>query len=289
MKTHPILDFISLTKPRIVVMSVVMAVGGYCLAQRVFDLSVFIILCAGTALSVGAANTLNMVFERQVDQRMQRTRRRPLPDGRLSPSSAFIFGVCLGISALYILITEVNLLTAALAGFAMVVYVCVYTPLKLHTPTALLIGAIPGAIPPLMGWTAATAAIETPGLILFGILLLWQIPHFIAISLYRKVDYAAAGIRTHANVHGDNHAKVQACTYATALIPISLLLVGMGVASWVYGVCALIAGLVYMAISFQGFLPTGETTALWSRKLFWVSLIYLPVISVALILDVVLL
>jgi len=282
-------DFFALTKPSITAMSVLMAAGGMFLSDEPFTTSLVIFTLLGTALAVASANTLNMVLEREVDKKMERTRLRPLPDDRMLPSSAFIFGVFLGMSSFYILWFEVNRLTAILAALALVSYVWVYTPLKLKTPFALLIGAVPGAMPPLLGWTAVTQTIDASGLILFAILFLWQIPHFIAISIYRNQDYKNAGIRTLTWVHGERIAKINASVFTTLLIPVSLLLTLLGTASWIYGISASLAGLFYWFNCIQGFKAKGAQLNPWSKKLFRSSLVYLPLLILGLILDVVLL
>ena len=147
--------------------------------------------------------------------------------------------------------------------------------------------AVPGAIPPLMGWTAATGRIDAPGLVLFGILMVWQLPHFIAIALYRKPDYARAGIRTLPVVRGDKVAKAQAIAWSTALVPLSLMLVPLEVASWLYGGIALALGLWFLTWSLRGLKADSGTP--WARKFFLASLVYLPALTLALALDVALL
>jgi protoheme IX farnesyltransferase len=184
-----------------------------------------------------------------------------------------------------VLTALVNPLTALLGGFALLSYVLVYTPLKRRTPLALIIGAVPGAMPPLMGWTAAQGALEGPGLALFLILLVWQIPHFLAISLYNKGDYARAGIKVVPVVRGDRNAKLQAVAYATALIPVSLMLVPMGVAGVLYGVVAMALGVWFLAVGVQGLRP--EMGVKWARGFFRVSLVYLPGLVLGLVLDMV--
>ena len=149
----------------------------------------------GTALIVSASNAFNMFLERDQDRLMERTRARPLPERRLSPEAALVFGTALACAALPLLFLAGNALTGILAGVAFFSYVAVYTPMKQQSPAALFVGAIPGAIPPLMGWTAATGRLDAPGLVLFAILFLWQIPHFLAIAIFRADDYERAGFR----------------------------------------------------------------------------------------------
>lgn len=282
-------DFLTLTKPRITLMAVLMAMGGLFLSKQPLDSTLIFFALLGTALAVASANVLNMVLEKEVDKKMERTRQRPLPDERMTASTALIFGITLGTLSIFLLWIHVNPLTCVLASFALITYVGIYTPLKLKSPWALVVGAIPGAMPPLMGWTAATNSIQLAGLILFAILLLWQIPHFIAISMYRKQEYAAAGIRTITQVYGERMAKLQASIYAAALIPVSLGLVISGQVHWLYVTCAVGAGTLYLATCLQGWVGQDQINRAWSRKLFFVSLMYLPLVSIGLILDVILL
>jgi protoheme IX farnesyltransferase len=224
-----------------------------------------------------------MVLERGPDARMARTRRRPLPAGRLAPAAAARFATILVGVALVELAVLANLLTAVLAALAVVAYTLVYTPLKYRTPLALVIGAVPGAAPPLLGWTAATGSIDAPALVLFAILLAWQIPHFIAIAIYRKDEYARAGIRVVPLVRGDAVAKIQAVAWALALVPLTLALVPMGVAGPSYFACALVLGMAFAAWSFSGL--DDRAGARWARGYFVASLVYLPALVLVLVLD----
>ena len=177
-----------------------------------------------------------------------------------------------------------NPLTAGLAFLAMVSYVLVYTPLKRVTPLAVVIGAVPGAIPPLMGWTAVTGSIDLPGLALFGILLAWQIPHFLAISLFRFDDYKRAGIKTVPVVRGEGVAKWQAIAWAVVLLAASMALVPLGIAGWFYGVAVGGLGVWYLAFSILGLRASAGPE--WARRYFFASLVYLPAFIVVLAVDV---
>jgi protoheme IX farnesyltransferase len=279
-------DLLTLTKPSITAMNVLAALGGLALAPGEVPWYRAALAILGTSLAVASANALNMVWERDGDRLMARTASRPLPQGRLTPELATSFGLLLGaLSFAHLLL--VNTLTAALGLFALLSYVLVYTPLKRRTPLALLVGAVPGAMPPLMGWTAATGTVDLPGLVLFGILLIWQLPHFLAIALYRKDDYARAGIRTVPVVRGDAVARAQAIAWTTALLPVSLLLVPLHVASWLYAGAALGLGLWFLVWSLRGLRPGAGIP--WARRFFFASLVYLPALTLALALDVALL
>lgn len=283
-KPTVIRDLWELTKPKITRMNVLMALGGYALAGGAFDAPLVITALLGTALAVASANVLNQYLERNIDGRMARTAGRPLPNQRMSPRLALWFGVGLGVLATAMLLVLVNPITAALGLFALLSYVLVYTPLKQRTPLSLLIGAVPGAIPPLMGWTAATGVIDPGGLALFGILLVWQLPHFIAIALYRKDDYARAGFKTVPVVRGDRVAKAQAVAWSLALVPITLALIPLGVASWFYGVVALGLGLWFVGWALRGL--RADAGVRWARGFFLFSVAYLPALILTLAVDV---
>ena len=282
-------DYVALTKPSITRMCLITTGGGFWLASPPETGSQWwTLMCAllGTALAVGAANTLNMWWEREPDQRMTRTKDRPLASGRIHPKRALTFGLVLGFVGMVVLGAGTNLLTALLGAFALLSYVLVYTPMKYRTPLALVIGAVPGAMPPLMGWTAATDGLGSAGLVLFGTLLVWQMPHFLAISVYRKRDYANAGIRIVPVVRGDRVATRQAIAWASALLPLSLMLTPLGVTGTLYFVVALVSGGMFLAMTIAGL--WAQNTHRWARKVFIGSLVHLPLLTLALALDVML-
>lgn len=276
-------DLVALAKPSILLLSVMMAALGFWLAPTTVPVLSAVFMLLGTGLIVGSANALNMYMERDTDRLMKRTADRPLPAGRMAASTALIFGSVIGVVGLVVIYLSANLLTVGLGAFALGSYVWVYTPLKRVTPQALLVGAIPGAMPPLMGWTAATGAIELPGLMLFGTLLLWQLPHFIAIAIYRQHDYAAAGIRVVPVVRGNDNAKWQALAYATGLVPVSLALFPLGAAGWIYGLGALGVSTWFLVQCLRGFRTLQP--ARWARRVFLASLVYLPALGVFIIAD----
>ncbi len=283
-------DLWTMCKPGIVRMTVITTAGGYWLAPRTESGAKTVVLAVavllGAALAVCAANVFNMVLERESDRKMPRTRKRPVADGRVSVATALRFGALLTVLSLTMLAVWVNPLTAALAAFAIFAYVLVYTPLKFRTPAALVVGAIPGAIPPLLGWTAVRNQIDVAGLVLFGILTVWQIPHFIAIALYRKEEYRRAGIKVITAERGDLVAKLHASIWAVALIPISMALTPLGVTGPGYFVAAFVLGLAYFVFGLTGLHPSAGVK--WARRYFFASLIYLPALTVALVLDVLL-
>ena len=223
---------------------------------------------------VGAANVLNNYLERDVDALMRRTWGRPLPAGRVEPATALALGIALPVFAIPVLALAANPLTALLALVALVSYAFVYTPMKRWTTAALFVGAVPGAIPPLMGWTAATGSIDARGLALFALLFVWQLPHFLAISIYLKEDYARGGLKVFALVHGERAAKAWAVATSALLVPVGMLPAFLGMASWGYGaVAALLGGGLTLAAASGLRRPDGESR--WARNFFLSTLLYL--------------
>ncbi|MGQ0505543.1 MAG: heme o synthase, partial [Myxococcaceae bacterium] len=223
-------DYLSLTKPSLSSLVLCTTAGGMWLAPgSMGPLRGWVMLLA-TAGIVGAANTLNCFLERDSDRYMRRTARRPLPDGRMDPQTALWFGGLLAAVCLPALVLASNPLTATLGLTALLSYVFLYTPLKGRSWMAMLVGAVPGALPPLMGWTAVTGKVTVLGALLFGLLFLWQIPHFIAIALFRKDEYAAAGLTSLPLERGDAVARAHLVAYSTALFGVTLLPYALGFA-----------------------------------------------------------
>jgi heme o synthase len=284
-------DLIALTKPRITVIVVATMLGGAWVANRylrarglpdVSGVHVALSLLA-TVLVVGGANALNMYMERDTDGLMERTKDRPLPAGRLSPDVALWFGLAISLASLLLFGFASNVTTTLLGAFALASYVLVYTPLKRKTPIALLVGAVPGAMPPLLGWTSVTGRIDWPGAALFGILFLWQVPHFLAITLFRTSDYRRAGLRVLPVERGERITRHHIVGYLVALVALSLLLVPLGVAGPVYLVSALLLGLGFLGFGAWGLRATSGTR--WARGLFGISILYLLLLHVALIIG----
>ena len=275
-------DIVALTKPRIMMMALLTAAGGMSLAPGAPPVSVWLALMAGTGLIVGAANTLNMYLERDIDCLMARTRNRPLPAGRLDPAIALAFGILQACVAVPVLTFALNPLTGLLGVIALISYVMLYTPLKQHTTLATLIGSFPGAAPALMGWTAVTGAIDVPSLAVFGVLFLWQIPHFHAIALFRRKDYDRAGLKTLPGERGDAATRWQILFYLALQVAVSLSLYPLGVAGLWYQIVAAVAGAAYFAYAAAGLRQGGPR---WARRLFLVSIIYLPLIFAVLVID----
>ncbi len=280
-------DLFALTKPRITAMVLVTEAAGLLLAPggasrtspRTLALSL-----VGTALIVGAANALNMWWEVDVDARMVRTRDRPLPAGRLSPDAALAFGLALAAISVPMLFV-VNAATGLLRLVALVTYVTVYTPLKRHTSMALLVGAVPGAMPPLMGWSTATGGVGLGGLLLFAVLFLWQLPHFAAISIFRADDYARAGLQVVSVQHGEAGARRSIAVYSVLLVAASLLFVPLGLAGRGYALVAAVLGAGFLAVALRGVLPGAARLdgARWAKLVFALSIPYLTVLVVSLV------
>lgn len=277
-------DLVALTKPRITTMVLVTTAGGLGLApagQLTWMQKLLTIFATG--LVVSAASALNCYLERDTDALMNRTRKRPLAAGRLSPALALGFGLGLAAIAIPLLTFCVHPLPGLLAFIAFVSYVWLYTPMKRMSTDALLVGAVPGAMPPLIGWTAATGKLDLPGLVLFAILFVWQLPHFLAIAIYCKEDYARGGHKVFPVVRGEESAKRWAVLWSVFQLAVSLLLVPLGVAGWIYGSVAAIAGTAYLAYATYG---VGRDLGRgWSRRLMMGSIYYLTAIFVALMVD----
>lgn len=276
-------DVVSLAKPRLSTLVVCTTAGGMWLAPTRPGAFRAAVTLACTTLVVGAANALNNYLERDVDARMRRTCDRPLPAGRLEPAVALALGLGLPALAIPALVQVAGPLTGLLALVALVSYAGVYTPLKRRSTLALFVGAVPGAIPPLMGWTAATGRIDAGGLALFAILFFWQLPHFLAISIYLKDDYARGGLRVFALVHGERAARIAAAATSILLVPVSLAIVPLGLAGPAYGVAAAALGVGLSAWALSGLsLPEGSTR--WARNFFLATLGYLTLLFIALFL-----
>ncbi len=276
--------YLELIKPRITTLVVLTTATGLWLAPErpSFRTAFFTVL--GTMLVVAAANVLNMYLERDTDALMRRTMHRPLPAGRIHPASALRFGILLAAVSVPLLTFLVGPLPGLLAAFALVTYAFVYTPLKRRTTASLLVGAIPGAIPPLIGWTAATGRIDPPGLLLFALLFLWQVPHFLAIALFRRNEFARAGLLVQPNEPGgDRQARLNVVQYTAALVAVSLMFIPFGVGDRIYFAVAASSGAVFLAHGLKGLRPASSER--WARAEFIGSLAYLVVLLSVLVLD----
>jgi protoheme IX farnesyltransferase len=278
-------DLVILTKPRITTLVLLTYAAGMLLAPGRIATPTLLLSLAGTALIVASANALNMWWERDVDARMDRTRRRPLPSGRMSPETALAFGLSLALVSGPMLF-GVNLATGLLGIAALVSYVAVYTPLKRHTDLALLVGAVPGAIPPLLGWSTATGTVSLGGLLLFTFLFLWQIPHFAAISIFRAEDYARAGLQVVSVQRGERAARRMIALSTVLLVASSLLFLPFGLAGQRYTTVAVLLGGAFLALALRG-LSAGPQFDVrqWAKRVFAASIPYLTFLLVALLWD----
>jgi heme o synthase len=279
-----LLDYLALTKPRLNALVVATSATGYYLGTTGrLDFERMVQAVAGTALVAGGAAVLNQVYERDTDALMRRTRLRPLPDGRVSPADARVFGVVLAAAGLAMLAARSTLLAALLAAATLVVYLVVYTPMKRRSPVATLIGAVPGALPPLIGWTAANGPHWLGGLTLFSIVFLWQIPHFMAIAWLYRDDYGKAGFPMLPVIEPDGRKTGrQAVAYAAALLPVSLVPSLIGLSGSTYFVLALALGtlLLTLSVRFAWFRSIAS-----ARALFLGSIVYLPLLWIVMIAD----
>jgi heme o synthase len=278
---------IELGKPRITAMVIFTFGGGLLLAPQRIALAPALAALLGTTLIVAAANAINMYLERDIDGLMRRTRRRPLPEGRLSPMTALAAGAMMGSAALPLLFVGGGFLVAALGLLAFYSYVWGYTPLKRKSPIALYVGAVPGAMPPLMGWATATGHLDAGGLALFLVLFVWQIPHFIAIAIFRAEDYAGAGFRVHSLERSPRSTRAIMMISSIILVAATLLLVALGVAGFIYGAIAIGLGFGFLATVYYGLdlAPDNPRTKRWARSLFFYSLIYLTALFLGLAVD----
>jgi protoheme IX farnesyltransferase len=275
-------DYLQLSKSRIVMMVLITTAAGYLFGAPRVDWVLLLNTLCGTALVAAGTNALNQYVERDHDAKMRRTRLRPLPDGRIGPRAALLFSVAISVIGTLYLGLAVNWLTAALGAFTLITYIFIYTPLKRVSTICTLIGAIPGAIPPLMGWTAATGSLTAGGWIIFGILFFWQLPHFMAISWMYRDDYARGGFAMLSVRDDDGRATArQAVFYSLALLTVSVLPPVFGLSTYVYLAGALMAG---AALTLASFAFLASRTPARARRLFMASNIYLIVMMALLVL-----
>jgi protoheme IX farnesyltransferase len=270
---------LELTKPSVTALVMVtMICGALASSVQIQPLRLVIALFA-TACVVGAANAFNMWMERDSDALMSRTRRRPLPSGRLSPEMVLGFGSLLAIVGLTLLATSVGSLSASLGWIALSSYVLAYTPLKRVTHWSLHVGAIPGAMPPLIGWASVTGGLSREAFALFSILFVWQLPHFLAIATFRAPEYARAGLQVQPNVSGRLATERAILTYCVLLGAVAITPWLLGIAGAAYGFVALACSVGFLGVALhgRGRLPAER----WARRLFIASMPYLVVVFAA--------
>ncbi|MDH3405022.1 MAG: heme o synthase [Acidobacteriota bacterium] len=280
----PLADWMELTKPRITLMVLLTAGIGILLAAPARpDLELVASALLGTWLVAAGSSALNHALEHELDALMVRTAGRPVASGRMAARAAIAFGLLLGCGGLLLLAWRVNWTTAILGLVAFLGYVVVYTPLKVRSSLATIVGAVPGAIPPMMGWTAVTGELQAGAWVLFGILFLWQLPHFLAIAWMCREDYARAGFPMLPVVQPNGHSTArQMVLYSAALIPVSLGPVVLGLAGQGYLAGALVLGLGYTALG-VAFARTRSDLA--ARRVLLASVLYLPAVLGVLAVD----
>lgn len=277
-------DFCELTKPRIVLMVLITAfVGYYAGSGSVPDYLQLLQMLLGTALAAGGTLTLNQFLERDTDAMMNRTCRRPLPDGRLQPNDALWFGIALTASGLVYLALAVNFLSALVAAAITLSYLWAYTPMKRFSPLCVPVGAVPGALPPVIGWVAARGELSVDAWVLFAVMFLWQIPHTLAIACLYREDFAKAGIQFLPVIEPDGEStNRQIIVHCSALLVVSLLPTLIGLAGAIYFVAAFFLGIGFLASGVSLVMAPTRTGA---RRLLFASLIYLPALLLVMALD----
>lgn len=272
-----IADYLELAKPRIAAMVLLTVTVGYTLGSGgTWTFASLASALVGIGLVATASGAFNQLIERHTDALMARTANRPLPTGRLQPIEVVAFGLVSGIAGLTLLIAEVNWTTAGLAFLTLALYVAAYTPLKRHTALSTAVGAIPGALPPVLGWTASGAPLGWEAFSLFAVLFLWQFPHFLAIAWLYRDDYNSAGLRM---LPGGTPRRgltgLSASVYAAVLIPVSFMPGQVALAGGSYRIAALLLGLGYLAAALRFCFQESRASA---RGLLYFSLVYLPVL-----------
>ncbi|MBI5396798.1 MAG: protoheme IX farnesyltransferase [Verrucomicrobia bacterium] len=282
-------DFIELAKPRLNSMVLVTTATGFYLGARGvesianFDWVLALNALIGTFLTAGGSAALNMLLERETDARMRRTQDRPLPSGRVTPAEALVFGSALVAAGLTWLALATNALATLLAALTVAVYLFAYTPLKTRTPLCTVVGAVPGAVPPMIGWAAARGALDGGAWALFAIMFFWQLPHFLAIAWFCREDYARAGLPMLSVLDPDGSRTARHAIGSTVgLALVSLAPVMIGLAGFTYGAGALVLGAVFLAC---GFRLRARRDMASARALFAASLVYLPLVLCLMLWD----
>ena len=277
-------DFFELAKPRVVLMVLITAfVGFYVASAEMPNYLRLLQMIFGTALAAGGTLALNQYLERETDALMERTRRRPIPDGRLQPREALWFGISITLAGLGYLALTVNFLSALVTAFITLSYLVLYTPMKPRSSLCMLVGAVPGALPPVIGWVAVRGNFDVTAWVLFAIMFLWQVPHTLAIARLYREDYAKAGIQFLPVIEPDGHStNRQIISHSAALLVVSLLPTLLGLAGPVYFLVAFTLGVGFLVYGIRLVL---ESTLKRARQLLFGSLIYLPVLLLVMALD----
>ena len=276
-------DVIELTKPRLVVMILITTAAGFYLGARTFDWLRCLHTLIGAGLTAAGVLGLNQYLERDVDALMKRTQERPIPDGRMGPLTALLIGAALTGSGMLYLTFIVNTLSGFVISLIVVSYLFLYTPLKRKTSLCTLVGAVPGALPPVVGWVAARGSLTGEAWVLFAILFLWQLPHSLAIAYIYREDYAKAGFRLLPVIHPDGAStRRQIVVNCVALLGIGLLPTLYNIAGSLYFFTALLAGVAFLAV---GIYLARTHSVKAARYLLYASLLYLPLVFITMALD----
>jgi len=276
-------DYIALLKPRVMSLVVFTAFAGLYLAPGALHPVVALTAILCIAVGAGASGAINMWYDRDIDAVMSRTCNRPIPAGRMDPGAALGFGVALAVGSVTVMGLAVNHAAAALLAFTIGFYVFVYTIwLKRRTPQNIVIGGAAGAFPPMVGWAAVTGDVSLGSIVLFAIIFVWTPPHFWALSLYRRGDYARAGVPMMPVVAGERETKRQILLYTAILAPLGVLPTLIGMASWAYGAVAALLGAAFLGLAVAIWRDAGDAAA---RRTFAFSLLYLFLLFAALIAD----
>lgn len=269
-------DYLQLAKPRIAVMAMAAVTVGYLIGSRTeFEVLRLVSACAGIFCVAVSCSLLNQWFEQDTDQKMVRTADRPLAAGRLSPSEVLFAGLLLASVGVTWLWLTTNVLTSVLSALTIAIYVCVYTPMKRVSSFCTTVGAVAGAIPPVLGWVAAGGRLDDGAMSLFLLLFAWQFPHFLAIATIHGEDYERAGLKMLPRVAGKSVAGYLSVAYACVLIPISLMLWEQGVVGVPYLIVSVIGGTCYLVVAFRFLL---EQSISRSRNVLLCSIVYLPAV-----------
>ena len=275
-------DFLALAKPRLNMLVVASSLAGYVMGGGDMSNAITVVFTVlGTALVAGGASAFNQVIERNPDSLMRRTRLRPVPDGRLQPAESLVFATALSVTGLLTLGAGVNALSAGVALVTLLIYALIYTPLKRRSSFSTVVGAIPGALPPVIGWTAARGVLSEGGWVLFWIVFLWQLPHFLAIAWMYRDDYARAGFPMLPVIEPDGRSTGRQAVFdCAARLPVSVVPTLLGMTNTAYFAAALVLGLLFLALTLK-FARTRATSD--ARRLFFGSIIYLPVLWILMI------
>ncbi|WP_127586620.1 heme o synthase [Paenibacillus koleovorans] len=283
-------DYVNLAKPGILFSNLIAAFGGYWVgwgsSGETFSYLTLLFTMVGTALVMASGCVLNNYLDRDMDTKMSRTQKRALPTGVVTPNQVLIYGIVLGVIGLTMLFFFANPLAALLGVVGLLVYVWIYTAWLKRTSTfSTSVGAISGAMPPVIGYCAVTQELDAGAWILFGILFLWQPPHFWALGMRRKEEYRAAGYPLLPVVYGDHITKIHMIRYLVMLVPVSLMLYLYGYVGEIYLLTATVLGLIWVFLGFMGFKTKDDDT--WAKRMFVYSINYLPILFIVMILDTV--